>query len=154
MLKSSWQHPWNHGRYLCQTWWKDGCDKDGGWKGGGWLRSILYMTLMLCGGRSIRIGAGIFHNGDLSGVFCGVGVERWDWQLVLGIVLVDFVCWVLVVDSLCRWLNLGYCYSHTFISCISPIYGLPLSICNDDIKYEHAHNSHTGGGYRACKVTT
>ena len=24
---------------------------------------------------------------------------------------------------------------------------------NDDIKYEHAHNSHTGGGERSCKVT-
>ena len=25
-------------------------------------------------------------------------------------------------------------------------------LCNDDIKYEHAHNRHTGGG--ACKLTT
>ena len=92
MLKSSWQHPWKNGRDLFQTWWKDGGDKDRGWKGGGWLCGILGLPLLLCGGRSSRIGAVIFHCGDLYGGFCGMGMERWDWQVAFGISLATFSC--------------------------------------------------------------
>ena len=70
-------------------------NKYGGWKGGGWLCGVLGLPLMFCDGRSSRIGAGSFYCGDLSGGFCGEGVERWDWQVAFGVVLATFGCWVL-----------------------------------------------------------
>ena len=128
MLRSSWQHPWKNGRDLCQTWWKYGGDKDGGWKGEGLLCGVLGLTMMFCGGRCIWIGAVSFHCGELFGGFCGAGVQRWDWKVDFGIVMAAFSCWDLGVGSLWRWGNLGYWYYHNCTSCLSPLSGLPLSI--------------------------
>ena len=70
------QNPRKQGRYFCPTLWKAGGDKDGGWKGGGGMCGVLGLALMLCGGRSRRIGEGIFYCGYLTGGFYGAGVER------------------------------------------------------------------------------
>ena len=78
MVKSSWQHPWIDGRDFFLTWWKAGGDKYGGWKDGGWMCGVLGLPMLLYDGRSIHIGSGKFHCGDLTGCFCGAGVERWD----------------------------------------------------------------------------
>ena len=67
MLKSYWQHPWKRGRDFCQTWWKYRVDKDGDWKGGGWGQADSTVDTFL----------------EVS----GAGVERWDWQVDVGIVL-------------------------------------------------------------------
>ena len=61
-----------------------------------------------------------------AGGFCGAGVERRDRHVDFGIVLAAFGCWDLGVVSLWRWGTIGYCYSHTFTSCLSPLSGLPL----------------------------
>ena len=128
MLKSYWQHPWKHGRYLCQTLWKDGGYKDGVWKVGGWLCGVLGLPLMFYVGRYRRLLAGSFHCGDLSGGFFGTGEEKWYWRVDFGVVLAAFGCWDLGFFSLWRWGTLDYCYSQTCISCLSPLSGLPLSM--------------------------
>ena len=48
---------------------------DGSWKGGRGLCGVLSLPLMLCGGRSRRIGTDSFHCGDLLGGFCGMVVQ-------------------------------------------------------------------------------
>ena len=60
--------------------------------------------------------------------FCDTGVERRDRQVTFGIVLAAFGYSGLGVGSLWRWGTLGYWYSHTCTSCISPLSGLPLSM--------------------------
>ena len=76
MVNISLKNPRKHGRDLCLTRWKDGGDKDVGWKGRGVLCGVLRLPLLFCGGRSSQIGASTFHCGDLPGDLCGARVER------------------------------------------------------------------------------
>ena len=62
------------------------------------------------------------------GGFYDAGVERRDRQVDFGIVLAAFGYWDLDVGSRWRWGTLGYCYSHTCTSCLSPLSVLPLSM--------------------------
>ena len=118
-------------------------DKYWVFKGGYWLCGILGLPLLLFGSQSIRIGAGSFHWGDLSGGFCGLGVERWDWQVDFGIMLAAFGCWVLTDFVSEEILAIAIT---TLIPLVFLLSMYCLCLCNDDIKSEHAHNSHTGGG--------
>ena len=98
---------------------------------------------MFCAGRSIRIGAGSFHCEDISGGFYGEGVERRDLHVAFGIVLDAFVCWVLAD------FGGGELLAIAITTLIPLIFILSLAcsfLCNDDIKYEHAHNKHNRGG--------
>ena len=138
-------------KYFLQTWWKYGRGEDGGWKGGGWLCEVLGLPLMLFGGRYRRIGEDSFQCGDFPGGFwSGSGEMRrtvgfWDSVGWL---------WMLGVGSLWQWGNIGYWYSLTKKSCLSPLSSLPLYM-QWWYYYEHAHIWHTReGGERACKVTT
>ena len=72
-------------------------NKYGYWKGGEWLCGVLGLPLLFCGGRSICIGAGIFHCGDLSGGFwSGSGEMRLTggfWDIVGCLWLLVPWCW-------------------------------------------------------------
>ena len=66
-----------------------------------------------------------------------------------GIVLAAFGCWVLA--AFCG----GEVLAISITTLIPLVFLISLDfpcLCNDDIKSEHAHNRHTGGG--ACKVNT
>ena len=86
---------------------------------------VLGLPLMLCGGRSIWIGAGIFHCGDIYGGFWSGSGEM---RLTGGFWDIVGCLWLLGVVSLWRWGTLGYCYSHNNTSFLSPLSGLPLSV--------------------------
>ena len=145
MVKSSWQHPWKHGRYFCLTWWKYGGDKDGVWKSGGWLCGVLGLPLIFCGGRSRHIGEGRFHYGDLHGGSvareCRDETDRcilgycWLTSDVGALVLADFGGGVILDISIPTLVPLLYIF---YLAC--------PCLCNDDVRSEHAHNRHTGGG--------
>ena len=69
-----------------------------------------------------------------------------------GIVLDAFGCWVLSAFGGGELLAI---YITTLIPLVFLLSMACPCLCNDDIKSEHAHNMHTGGGGgRACKVTT
>ena len=92
-----------HKRYtFCQTWWKDGIEEDGGWKGGGLGKAVFTME-------TFRWKDGVDKDGGWRGGGVGqaastvdtflevyvAGVERWDGQVDSGIVLAAFGCWYL-----------------------------------------------------------
>ena len=62
-----------------------------------------------------------------------------------GKVLAEFGCWMLVD------FGGGELLAITIPTLITLVFILSMAcpcICNDEIKYEHAHNSHTRGGER------
>ena len=103
MLKSSWQHPWKHKRYnFYLTWWKDGIDKDGGWKGGSLGQAASTMeNFRWKDGVDKYVGwkgGGLGKAASTVETFMEVsiaGVERWYGQVDSGIVLAAFFYWML-----------------------------------------------------------
>ena len=67
--------------------------------------------------------------------------------MAFGVVVAVFGCWDLGVGSLWWWGLLDVVIT-TLVPIVFILSLAFLCICTDDVKYDHAHNSHSRGGGR------